>query len=228
MTLSSSQPPSDGGESPLRTIRVLVCSGNLGNQQPDEDSLAAWIPYDGTLNEVVTEVPRYPVHHQDGTHDTTTSVTLQSAVRDLVAKTPPIPPRGVAPENKETENEEKACFDIIVIGMQEATFEVDSTVAGFAAISGASLLASQAYKAQKAVVGLTRAKDHLKSSRHDDSLRTGTVIKKSFRWVLGGSNSQQPTREDGFLQKKRPTLMFNGYAEQVASMYSNMDLKKFF
>jgi methionine sulfoxide reductase catalytic subunit len=34
--------------------------------------------------------------------------------------------------------------------------------------------------------------------------------------------------EDGFLQKKRPTLMFNGYAEQVASMYSNMDLKKFF
>jgi methionine sulfoxide reductase catalytic subunit len=34
--------------------------------------------------------------------------------------------------------------------------------------------------------------------------------------------------EDGFLQKKRPTLMFNGYAEQVASMYSNMDMKKFF
>jgi methionine sulfoxide reductase catalytic subunit len=34
--------------------------------------------------------------------------------------------------------------------------------------------------------------------------------------------------EDGFLQKKRPTLMFNGYAEQVASMYGNMDMKKFF
>jgi sulfoxide reductase catalytic subunit YedY len=34
--------------------------------------------------------------------------------------------------------------------------------------------------------------------------------------------------EDGFLQRKRKTLMFNGYAEQVASMYAGMDLKKNF
>ncbi|MGB7300961.1 MAG: protein-methionine-sulfoxide reductase catalytic subunit MsrP [Burkholderiaceae bacterium] len=34
--------------------------------------------------------------------------------------------------------------------------------------------------------------------------------------------------EDGFLQRKRPTLMFNGYAEQVGSLYAGMDLKKFF
>jgi sulfoxide reductase catalytic subunit YedY len=27
---------------------------------------------------------------------------------------------------------------------------------------------------------------------------------------------------------KRPTLMFNGYADQVASLYSGMDLKKNF
>jgi sulfoxide reductase catalytic subunit YedY len=27
---------------------------------------------------------------------------------------------------------------------------------------------------------------------------------------------------------KRPTLMFNGYTEQVASMYSGMDLRKNF
>lgn len=31
--------------------------------------------------------------------------------------------------------------------------------------------------------------------------------------------------EDGFLQKKRPTLLFNGYGEQVASLYAGMDLK---
>jgi methionine sulfoxide reductase catalytic subunit len=31
--------------------------------------------------------------------------------------------------------------------------------------------------------------------------------------------------EDGFLQKKRPTLLFNGYADQVASLYAGMDLK---
>ncbi len=33
--------------------------------------------------------------------------------------------------------------------------------------------------------------------------------------------------DDGFFAKKRPTLMFNGY-NQVASMYTGMDLKKFF
>jgi sulfoxide reductase catalytic subunit YedY len=33
--------------------------------------------------------------------------------------------------------------------------------------------------------------------------------------------------EDGFFQRKRKTLMFNGY-DQVASLYSGMDLKKFY
>jgi sulfoxide reductase catalytic subunit YedY len=28
--------------------------------------------------------------------------------------------------------------------------------------------------------------------------------------------------------RKRPTLIFNGYADQVASLYSGMDLKKYF
>lgn len=34
--------------------------------------------------------------------------------------------------------------------------------------------------------------------------------------------------EDGLFQKKRPTLMFNGYEAQVASLYAGMDLKKLF
>ncbi|MCZ7560967.1 MAG: protein-methionine-sulfoxide reductase catalytic subunit MsrP [Burkholderiaceae bacterium] len=34
--------------------------------------------------------------------------------------------------------------------------------------------------------------------------------------------------EDGFLQRKRPTPMFNGYADQVASLYAGMDLRKAF
>ncbi|MES2319736.1 MAG: protein-methionine-sulfoxide reductase catalytic subunit MsrP [Pseudomonadota bacterium] len=39
--------------------------------------------------------------------------------------------------------------------------------------------------------------------------------------------SERRIGEDGFFQKKRKTLMFNGYPE-VASMYAGMDLKKFF
>jgi sulfoxide reductase catalytic subunit YedY len=34
--------------------------------------------------------------------------------------------------------------------------------------------------------------------------------------------------EDGFMTRKRPTLMFNGYAEQVAGLYAGMDLKRFY
>ena len=34
--------------------------------------------------------------------------------------------------------------------------------------------------------------------------------------------------EDGFFTPKRKTLMFNGYGEQVASLYARMDLKKFY
>ena len=34
--------------------------------------------------------------------------------------------------------------------------------------------------------------------------------------------------EGGYFTPKRPTLMFNGYGEQVASMYQGMDLRKFF
>ncbi|WP_370436704.1 protein-methionine-sulfoxide reductase catalytic subunit MsrP [Microvirga sp. TS319] len=34
--------------------------------------------------------------------------------------------------------------------------------------------------------------------------------------------------EGGLFVKRRPTLMFNGYADQVASLYSGMDLRKFY
>ena len=34
--------------------------------------------------------------------------------------------------------------------------------------------------------------------------------------------------EDGFLQRKRKTLLFNGYAEQVGELYAGMDLRKHF
>lgn len=34
--------------------------------------------------------------------------------------------------------------------------------------------------------------------------------------------------DDGFFAPKRPTLMFNGYGDQVASLYQGMDLKKFY
>ncbi|MEW6331866.1 MAG: protein-methionine-sulfoxide reductase catalytic subunit MsrP [Pseudomonadota bacterium] len=40
--------------------------------------------------------------------------------------------------------------------------------------------------------------------------------------------SERRIGEDSLFSPKRKTLMFNGYAEQVASLYTGMDLKKFF
>jgi sulfoxide reductase catalytic subunit YedY len=34
--------------------------------------------------------------------------------------------------------------------------------------------------------------------------------------------------EDGFLTRKRPTLMFNGYGDQVAGLYAGMDLRRLY
>ncbi|MFZ9799125.1 MAG: protein-methionine-sulfoxide reductase catalytic subunit MsrP, partial [Burkholderiaceae bacterium] len=40
--------------------------------------------------------------------------------------------------------------------------------------------------------------------------------------------SERRIGEDGLLSRKRKTLMFNGYADQVAGLYAGMDLRKFF
>ena len=45
------------------------------------------------------------------------------------------------------------------------------------------------------------------------------------RWTQA---TERRIGEDGFLDARRKTLMFNGYAEQVASLYKGMDLSKQF
>ncbi len=40
--------------------------------------------------------------------------------------------------------------------------------------------------------------------------------------------SERRIGEDGLFAKRRPTLMFNGYTEQVASLYTGMDLRRWF
>jgi sulfoxide reductase catalytic subunit YedY len=40
--------------------------------------------------------------------------------------------------------------------------------------------------------------------------------------------SERRIGEDGFFTRKRKTLMFNGYEQQVASLYAGMDLKKYY
>ena len=45
------------------------------------------------------------------------------------------------------------------------------------------------------------------------------------RW---SQKSERRLGEDGLFTRRRPTLMFNGYADQVASLYAGMDLMKLY
>ncbi|MBI4725308.1 MAG: protein-methionine-sulfoxide reductase catalytic subunit MsrP [Rhodomicrobium sp.] len=46
------------------------------------------------------------------------------------------------------------------------------------------------------------------------------------RWSQG--TERRIGEGSGLFAKRRPTLMFNGYADQVASLYAGMDLKRYF
>jgi len=161
-----------------RKINVLVCSGNLGNQEPDQESLDAWIPFDGQLQEVIDN-QRYPV--QLGTPYVVEEV--KSGTREgVMKKTKAV--RKSPSENKIGESDNNECFDIIAIGMQEATFEVETSEAIFAAIAPVNILATQAQKAHKVVAGLTRSKDHLRSRWTDAESPSARSLKKSVRRLL--------------------------------------------
>ena len=124
-------------------LQLLVCSANLGNAKPDEESLARWLPADGQCNEVLQYPAKYPIRDQFSTFD------------DYL-------------------DEDK--FDLIVIGMQEATFdppndddEVDDRDA--ASTESGSQSKRKVRKGKKGIakaVGdlstYTASRDHIKSS----------------------------------------------------------------
>lgn len=142
--------PSSNGEPP-RKINILVGTANLGNQEPDLESLSAWIPKDGKIKDVLDNV-RYPL--PPGTNRIPRS--MKAVVGEVLRRKPT---KQIEPETHPTTREK---FDIIVIGMQEATFGVEDNWEGLRATM---LIPSQAIKAQKAMFDLTTAKDHMGSAR---------------------------------------------------------------
>jgi hypothetical protein len=99
-----------------RELQLLVCSANLGNEKPDDESLAAWIPEDGRCTEVLNE-QKYPVLRTIVKDKATAAngdggTTAAAGVNDA------------AFEDYDSTDQ----FDIIVIGMQESTFEAPEDV----------------------------------------------------------------------------------------------------
>lgn len=109
-----------------RPLRVLVCSGNLGNALPDPESIAAWLPKDGCYSEVVNS-PDYPIASKQETNALFQEIglpPLKEAINNNTTTT-----NGNTGRNGSIPAEDNY-FDIIVVGMQEATFEVKDKETG--------------------------------------------------------------------------------------------------
>lgn len=95
------------------SIRVLVCSANMGNAEPNLESLRAWIPKDGDTNSVLENQP-YPLREV-----VKKKFKLAATAILGISKDKSVPEIEVVHDDSDANK-----FDIIAIGMQEATFEV--------------------------------------------------------------------------------------------------------
>ncbi|KAG7367171.1 hypothetical protein IV203_029841 [Nitzschia inconspicua] len=93
---------------PAQKIKILVCTANIGNEPPDQLSLNRWIPRDGDVKTVLEDQP-YPIPFNS-------REKFKSAVKKIVSG-------GVQTLD---DGDERNKFDIIAIGMQEATFQVET------------------------------------------------------------------------------------------------------
>jgi len=86
-------------------IKVLVCTGNIGNEEPNDESINEWIPRDGSTK-LVLQNQKYPINANNGKTNPTESLLDNGREHDT---------NGVSDDEQ---------FDIIAIGMQEATFDL--------------------------------------------------------------------------------------------------------
>lgn len=107
----------------MRPCKLFIGSGNLGNAEPDTSSIAAWIPDDGSCPEVLDH-QKYPIVRNVEDFETAEvhdrGISSSSSVDDerLQADAGKIYRDGQGTGLKLEEQ-----FDIIVLGMQESTFE---------------------------------------------------------------------------------------------------------
>lgn len=157
----------------------------MGNQEPDVESLAAWIPRDGNIKEVL-ENPRYPLPEGTNPIERRMEAVVGEILKRKISLT-----AAEAPETPKAD-EQRENFDIVVIGMQEATFDVEDPSKIGATRGIPTRIPSHALKA---VTDLTKAKDHLGNVR--DRQRQGS----SDRNRLGMFSGISPTARNGGMVK---------------------------
>mmetsp|Transcript_59726 Transcript_59726/g.146533 ORF Transcript_59726/g.146533 Transcript_59726/m.146533 type:complete len:1015 (-) Transcript_59726:3892-6936(-) len=166
-----------GDEQSQDTIQILCCTANIGNQEPDIRSIYEWIPIDGLTSKVLDH-QKYPLNGIEGS---STTDNTQNSLQQQGSKTT-IEEGDDDSDNKKdgdsdgendgqddvplTPEQAKALdgrrFDVIAIGMQEATFEVSSTVSAAATASAAVTAIIQATSTP------ANLNEHKDSRRNDD------------------------------------------------------------
>mmetsp|Transcript_12793 Transcript_12793/g.26939 ORF Transcript_12793/g.26939 Transcript_12793/m.26939 type:complete len:762 (+) Transcript_12793:136-2421(+) len=104
---SSRRPPTRNphmvplGPNGTSKIKVLVCTGNMGNQEPNDESISEWIPKDGATKPVLLN-QQYPIKNNGKKNKS----------------------RSYLDNDNNGVDDKDENFHIIAIGMQEATFEL--------------------------------------------------------------------------------------------------------
>lgn len=119
-------------------LNILICTTNMGNKEPSVSSMESWIPYDGEIHTSSSPYPVPPLpntffneesgspffqNNSNNNDNNNTSSIEQQTMKININDNNNIPKNNT---NK-NKNMEKERFDIIVIGMQEATFLQNNT-----------------------------------------------------------------------------------------------------
>ena len=85
------------------------------------------------------------------------------------------------------------------------------------------------FKSIKSIVRIRFVDKHADDGVERSPTRANTgSIRTSTRRSIIRAGARRRERRHRRASSRRPTLMFNGYGDQVASMYAGMDLKKYY
>jgi hypothetical protein len=144
----------------------------MGNERPDEDSLNAWIPYDGDTFLVLND-QRYPIRE-------VVKEKFKSAVHSLMTHAVPGSGEVFSIESQNSQQIPER-FDIIAIGMQEATFEVETGEKQKTIVKNVKKLTSQ-------VADLTATSDYQKPDKN-----VATVGIRKINSIFRGEGPKRTT-----------------------------------
>lgn len=153
----------------MRDLRILVVTANLGNARPDRDSIAALIPEDGQFSEVVDN-QKYPIPTEAEQKELLEEIGFPPALlrRSTVRTSSTLGDIKEAFREGEQKSELNVTdwddyFDIIVVGLQEATFDVANDDPILPTLIQ-PILNKTFFKALSAGAGLAKSKDHTRET----------------------------------------------------------------